>query len=129
MQQTIKHSKQRDAVYENLCSRIDHPTAEEVYFSLKPAMPAISLATVYRNLAQLESENKIIKIGSGGTARYDGNITPHYHVHCLTCGGVSDIFMNDETLNAKAAENYGGIIISHSVMFNGYCSECSKAIG
>ena len=124
-----KHSKQRDAIYQNLCSRTDHPTAEDVYFAIKSEIPAISLATVYRNLAQLEAENKIIKIGSGGTARYDGNVIPHYHVHCLNCSGVSDIFINDETLNLKAAENYSGVIISHSVMFHGYCSECTKAIG
>jgi len=121
-----KHSKQRDAIYENLCARTDHPTAEEVYFSLKSEMPALSLATVYRNLAQLEADSRIIKIGSGGTARYDGNISPHYHVLCLDCGGVFDIFMTDESLSQKAEKHFDGVILTHSVMFQGYCSECNK---
>ena len=124
-----KHSRQRDAVYQNLCMRTDHPTAEDVYMSLKAEMPALSLATVYRNLAMLESENKIIRIGSGGTARYDGNISPHYHVTCLECGGVHDIFMDDDTLCKKAEKHFGGKILSHTVMFTGYCPECSEKVG
>lgn len=121
-----KHSKQRDAIYSNLCSRTDHPTAEEVYFSLKNEMPALSLATVYRNLAQLEADMKILKIGSGGTARYDGNISPHYHVLCLNCSGVFDIFITDKNLNKNAEKHFDGVIINHSVMFQGYCSECKN---
>ncbi len=124
-----KHSKQRDAIYSNLCSRTDHPTAEEVYFSLKNEIPALSLATVYRNLAQLEADMKIIKIGSGGTARYDGNISPHYHVLCLNCGGVFDIFITDKNLNKNAEKHFNGVIVTHSVMFQGYCSECKNHSG
>jgi Fe2+ or Zn2+ uptake regulation protein len=56
----IRHSKQRDAIFDNLCSRYDHPTAEDIYFSLKPKIPALSLATVYRNLSQLVEDGKII---------------------------------------------------------------------
>ena len=100
-----RHSKQRDAILENLCSRYDHPTAEDLYFSLKPDIPALSLATVYRNLSQLETDGKIIRIGSGGTARYDGNISPHYHLSCLKCSGVVDIFLDSDCgLTEKAAK-------------------------
>lgn len=124
-----KHSRQRDAVYQNLCARTDHPTAEDVYMSLKAEMPAISLATVYRNLALLEGENKIIRIGSGGTARYDGNVSPHYHVTCLECGAVDDVFMDDDSLCKKAEKLFKGKILSHTVMFTGYCPLCAEKIG
>ena len=125
-----KHSRQRDAVYQNLCMRTDHPTAEEVYLSLKTEIPALSLATVYRNLSQLEADGKIIRIESGTTKRYDGNINLHYHLTCLDCGGVFDIFLdNDCGLTEKAAGSFDGKIISHSVLFTGYCSSCSKQVG
>ena len=125
-----RHSRQRDAVLVNLCSRYDHPSAEDIYLSLKPDMPAISLATVYRNLAQLETDGKIIRVGSGGTARYDGNISPHYHLSCLKCGSVVDIFMDDDCgICEKAAKIFEGTIISHSVLFTGYCTDCSKKLG
>lgn len=123
----VKHSRQRDAIMENLCSRFDHPTAEDIYFSLKPEMPALSLATVYRNLAQLESDGKILRIESGTTKRFDGNTNLHYHLSCLGCGGVYDVFMdNDCGLCQKATEVFDGKIVSHSVLFTGYCSSCSK---
>ena len=124
-----KHSRQRDAVYQNLCMRTDHPTAEELYLSLKTEIPALSLATVYRNLSMLESENKIIRIGSGGTARYDGNVSPHYHLTCLECGSVHDIFMKESDICKAAAKHFSGKILSHTVMFTGYCPECSEKIG
>ena len=125
-----RHSRQRDAILENLCSRYDHPTAEDLYFSLKPKMPALSLATVYRNLSQLETDGKVIRIGSGGTARYDGNVNLHYHLSCLGCSGVVDIFLDDDCgLTEKAAKSFNGTIISHSVLFTGYCSDCSKQLG
>ncbi len=122
----VKHSRQRDAIMENLCSRFDHPTAEDIYFSLKPEMPALSLATVYRNLAQLESDGKILRIESGTTKRFDGNTNLHYHLSCLGCGGVYDVFMDSDCgLCQKASEVFDGKIVSHSVLFTGYCSSCS----
>lgn len=130
VEKMTRHSRQRDAILANLCSRYDHPSAEDIYLSLKPDMPAISLATVYRNLAQLESDGTIIRIGSGGTARYDGNISPHYHLSCLKCGGVVDVFLDGDCgLCEKAAKVFDGTIISHSVLFTGYCSVCSKQLG
>ncbi len=122
-----RHSKQRDAILENLCKRYDHPTADELYFSLKSSMPALSLATVYRNLAQLENAGKIIRIGSGGTARYDGNTSNHYHLTCLNCGGMFDIFLDDDCgISGKASQAFDGKILSHSILFTGYCSSCNK---
>lgn len=126
----VRHSKQRDAIFDNLCSRYDHPTAEDIYFSLKPSMPALSLATVYRNLSQLEGDGKIIRIESAGTARYDGNINLHYHLSCINCGGVFDVFMdNDCGLCKKASEIFDGKILGHSILFTGYCSACNKQVG
>ena len=126
----ISPSRPRIAILGYIREHCTHPTAEEIYLSLKPEMPAISLATVYRNLAQLETDGRIIRVGSGGTARYDGNISPHYHLSCLKCGGVVDIFMDDDCgICEKAAKIFEGTIISHSVLFTGYCSDCSKKLG
>ena len=126
----LKYSRQREAIKTFLVGRYDHPTAEDLYFSLKPKIPALSLATVYRNLSQLETDGKVIRIGSGGTARYDGNVSPHYHLSCLKCSGVVDIFLDDDCgLTEKASQTFDGTIISHSVLFTGYCSDCSKQLG
>ncbi len=123
------YSRQREVILETLRENAVHPTAEELFALVREKIPNISLATVYRNLSMLESENKIIRIGSGGTARYDGNVSPHYHVTCLECGGVHDIFMDDDSLCKKAKKHFSGKILSHTVMFTGYCPECSEKIG
>lgn len=123
-----KHSRQRDAVYDNLCLRKDHPTAEDIYFSLKPILPALSLATVYRNLAMLEDDGRIIRIGSGGTARYDADLSEHQHLLCEECGKVYDIMMKCDGITEKAAEIFAGRINSYSVLYKGICSECLNGI-
>ena len=70
---TVKHSKQREAILSELRSRKDHPTAEDLYFTLKAEMPNLSLGTVYRNLNMLASDGVILKISFEGADRYDGN--------------------------------------------------------
>ncbi|MBA3805819.1 MAG: transcriptional repressor, partial [Acidobacteria bacterium] len=44
---------QRAAVYHYLSEVTHHPTAEEVFLAVKPKLPRISLATVYKNLEAL----------------------------------------------------------------------------
>lgn len=104
--------------------RKDHPTAEVIYLSLKPLLPALSLATVYRNLAMLEDEGRIMRIGSGGTARYDADMSEHQHLLCEKCGKVFDIMMICDGITEKAAELFDGKINSYSVLYKGFCSEC-----
>ncbi|MCQ2463497.1 MAG: transcriptional repressor [Clostridia bacterium] len=121
-----RHSRQRDAVYENLCSRFDHPTAEDIYLSLKKEIPDISLATVYRNLALLENEGKIARISCDGTARYDANFSLHAHFVCKICGRVTDIESSGQNLIAEYSEKFEGTIMSQSLIFGGICPECKK---
>lgn len=121
----IKHSRQRDAVYENLLSRKDHPTAEEVFFELKKTNPSISLATVYRNLSFLKENGSIIGI-PGEVERFDADISPHCHLVCFRCGGVSDIYLGDlHELDEAAEKKSGEKILSHSVCFRGLCTKCA----
>ena len=58
-----KHSRKRDAILECLRCTTSHPTAEWVYTQLKPTIPDLSLATVYRNLAMFKDEGTIDSVG------------------------------------------------------------------
>ena len=44
-----KYSRQRELILNSLRNRTDHPTADVLYKDLKNDMPAIGIATVYRN--------------------------------------------------------------------------------
>lgn len=75
---TTRHSPKREAILECLRSTTCHPSAEWVYSQLKPRIPDLSLATVYRNLARFRAEGAVQVIGCvDGEDRYDGNTAPH----------------------------------------------------
>lgn len=120
-----KHSRQRDAILDELRSRYDHPTAEELYLSLKQKMPNLSLGTVYRNLNMLAGDGVILRISFEGADRFDGNKELHYHFQCVNCGRVTDIDMPTfDEINQTAQKYSGGIIQTHELIFSGICEKC-----
>lgn len=124
----VKHSKQRDAILKELRSRKDHPTAEDLYLTLKTEMPNLSLGTVYRNLNMLASDGVILKISFEGADRYDGNRDLHYHFRCVECGMVSDVDVPPfDDINSKAQAYAKGRIDTHELIFCGVCNECLDA--
>ncbi|MFR8974792.1 MAG: transcriptional repressor, partial [Eubacteriales bacterium] len=44
----MNFSKQRESILNYLRNTKEHPTAERIYADLKPSLPNLSLATVYR---------------------------------------------------------------------------------
>ena len=50
---TLKYTRQREAILENIKHRTDHPTADDVYQDVSKTFPNISLGTVYRNLPKV----------------------------------------------------------------------------
>ena len=87
---TLKYSRQRESIKENLMHRRDHPTADMIYTDIRKIYPNISLGTVYRNLALLSDLGEIRKLTvDGGADRFDGNISPHNHFTCRRCSAGS----------------------------------------
>lgn len=122
----IKYSHQREAILNNLKSRKDHPTAEMVYNDIKPEIPNISLATVYRNLNQLASAGIIARLCCNGkTDHFDATIMPHYHFLCKCCGAIKDIEMPASSALIKEASKYSEFSIEDAtVLFSGVCDLC-----
>lgn len=122
-----RYSAQREAVLKELSSRYDHPTAEDIYFSVKKEISNISLATIYRNLTFLSDNGKAIRFNVNGTDRFDATVETHYHFVCNKCGKVSDIEEIETTQMLKNAEKkIGGKITSHSLTFFGICKNCAE---
>ena len=131
MAAVLKHSKQREAIITMLRSRYDHPTAEQLYADLKKDYPKISLGTVYRNLALLESMGEIMKVSSSGESdRFDGNADNHYHFECTECKCVFDVDMPVCTELEKTAEKaLNAKVFGHSLVFYGVCENCRSILG
>ncbi len=122
----VKYSRQRELIISYLHGTTAHPTAEAIFRHVREQCPSISLGTVYRNLNQLEQLGTIRRITCGdGCEHFDGNVTPHYHLHCRSCGSVSDLSMPVLTdLNLLAAPYCDGTIEAHSMIFHGLCRNC-----
>jgi len=87
-----RYTRQRAAVYQFLHSTTEHPTAEEVFSTVRQTIPSISLATVYKALEALVDAGVAAKLSStDGPARYDCRMDSHYHVRCLQTGRIHDL--------------------------------------
>lgn len=125
----LKTSKQRQAILQELCSRCDHPTADQIYFKLKDQYPSLSLATVYRNLRQLEENGIVVRIPCPEADRFDGKTKEHCHMTCLKCSDVIDLEIENDAQIDTMPNAFGGKITGHTLMYFGYCEKCLKESG
>lgn len=124
---TLKYSRQRQAVWDFIRERHDHPTASTVYEGVRQIYPNISLGTVYRNLMLLKDMGKLSSIEIGDNAiHFDPNISDHEHFVCRRCGSLIDLDTYD--LNAVRAKlgsvAAGREIETYSTIYYGICRNC-----
>ena len=118
------YSKQREAIKKALMESHSHPTAKQIYEKVRKELPNISLGTVYRNLAALSTEGDILSFAVGdGFEHFDGDISPHLHLHCRKCGATHDVPIKSDVV-AKAAKENGFLADSEVYVVYGICSHC-----
>ena len=122
----MRLTSQRQVIFEELKKVKSHPTANDVYDMVRKRLPRIGLGTVYRNLNLLAELGIIRRLEVGGEQnRFDGDISPHYHIRCIKCNRVDDIFIKmDRGLEKSAASCCDYKILDHHVQFSGICSRC-----
>jgi Fur family peroxide stress response transcriptional regulator len=85
-------TRQRAAVFDYLRSVESHPTADQVFNAVRPQIPKLSLATVYKALEALVDAGLAAKLTDlEGRAHYDGRSDAHYHFRCEKTGEVHDL--------------------------------------
>lgn len=109
-------------VLENNSQR--HFSAEELYQVLLERGSAVSIATVYRVLAQFEAVGLVIR------HQFDSNTSffelskhgHHDHIVCVNCGKIIE-FNNDdiERLQQEIAEKHGLNLVTHTLCMFGTC--------
>ncbi|MFZ4576219.1 MAG: Fur family transcriptional regulator, partial [Phycisphaerales bacterium] len=83
----VRSTRQRELVFGELASTKSHPTAEELYESVRTLDGGISLATVYNTLETLQESGLCRRLPSeAGPARYDADMSEH--VHMTTSNGT-----------------------------------------
>ena len=113
----------------NVCAARPAIPAEWVYNQLKPTIPDLSLATVYRNLAMFKAEGTIDSVGVyNGLERFDFRTDPHAHFICRVCGAVSDINWLElpaDTLQ-EVEQQTGASVETCRIAVSGVCAACMK---
>jgi Fe2+ or Zn2+ uptake regulation protein len=119
---------QRYAVLEYLYKNHTHPTAEEIYHSLKKNFSIISQATIYNTLEFLKNYGLIQEITiEKGRSHFDYEVEPHHHFLCRRCDHIYDIDVKGCPLAGKKTVD-GHKIEELRPYIIGICSECLKKI-
>jgi Fur family transcriptional regulator, peroxide stress response regulator len=120
---------QRLAIYRALVASLDHPGPEALYDRVKPSMPSLSLATIYKTLETLVRLGVAAELpAAGDTKRYDGQMGPHHHQVCDRCHTIEDLY--DAALDVplpRASRGFRPRTVSVSV--HGLCRRCQSVAG
>jgi Fur family peroxide stress response transcriptional regulator len=119
----FRFTPQRQAVYDVLLAKRDHPTAEQVFLRSKEQMPDISLATVYNCLDALVQCGLVRQLAlDRGGARFCPNMHEHCHFYCDQCESVFDI---DLPTAAGLALPRGFKAERYDIAIHGRCPACA----
>ncbi|MGA7158675.1 MAG: transcriptional repressor [Acidobacteriaceae bacterium] len=120
---------QRQVLYEVMQTMPGHPSPEEVYARLKKFIPAISLATVYKNI-HLFVERGVLKEVSmhHGSLRVELNGHLHHHMVCSQCKAITDIAEKDLGVLPALQHLPGGFQVErYAIDVIGICASCQGA--
>jgi Fur family transcriptional regulator, peroxide stress response regulator len=121
----LRVTPQRFAVYANLLSRCDHPTADDILHDLNQDAPTSSQATVYSSLQALRDVNLIREVLlEEGVCRYDANVAPHHHFRCKACGTIEDIPWQQIGSVDLTRLNSTWQVDGYEVTVHGLCDRC-----
>ena len=117
---------QREAVFQVIKEREDHPTASEIFEAARQRLPGISYATVYNSLRYLKEAGLVLEISFGDSAsRYDRETGRHDHAICNGCGKLVDFDLPDsDKLMQAAARKSRFQAESVHLTLRGLCPEC-----
>lgn len=119
-------TKQRELILDAVMQSTTHPTADELFQTIRPKLPTISLATVYRNLNLLAKDGRIRKISMPDMPdRFDWRMTVHDHLLCTKCHRVFD-FTLPQPLDDQIASVSGMQVESYSLVARGLCPTCRQ---
>jgi len=99
-----KLTPQREAVFQVIREREDHPTASDIFAAARQRLPGISYATVYNSLRYLKEAGLVHEINFGDSAsRYDRETERHDHAICSCCGKLVDFDLPQTAALMRAA--------------------------
>jgi Fur family peroxide stress response transcriptional regulator len=116
---------QRRVILAELVGRQDHPTADDIYDSVRERLPGLSRTTVYRvldTLVQVGAARKVFH--PDAVVRFDPICERHHHLVCEHCRRLFDLEASQVEGVPFPRTRSGFRIRDYSIIFTGTCKEC-----
>lgn len=117
-------TRQRSAI-RSVIERAQRPLSpQEVLQAAQTEVPALGLATVYRNLKLLVDAQEIIPVSlPGDSPRYEAaRLAHHHHFQCTACQRVFDVHGCPGNLARLAPAGFS--VEHHELTLYGRCAAC-----
>jgi Fur family peroxide stress response transcriptional regulator len=126
-ERNLAMTHQRLVIYRELMQMTDHPNPEQVFERVRPELPSISLATVYKTLHVFMEAGIVQEVSPHhGSIRIEPNSTRHHHFICLRCHSITDLAPSELNVSALTDSVPEGFRIEHiSTELRGICRQCA----
>jgi len=127
----LKFTIQREVILETLYNSDEHLTPEALHKKIQELYPDLKtgIATIYRTLSLLESEDIVTSLSFGAQGKkYELGAKEHHdHMICTECGAITE-FVDEEIEKRQRAiaDQFGFLMTDHSMQIYGICAECQK---
>ncbi len=125
----MRDTQQRDAIRKALLKAGRPLSIHEVFELAKKEVAGLGIATVYRNLKNLQNEGWIVPVDLPGQPSRWGK-TPgdhHHHFLCRTCDRLLEIHACPQNLSHLLPDGY--TLEEHDILFRGQCDACAGNTG
>ena len=124
----LRVTPQRTAIYRNLVKAKNHPSADELFQSVRQEFPNISYDTINRTLLTFLRVGLINLVeGHSTPRRFDPDLSNHHHFHYQQCGRIIDFLNSDyDDLEIPGFLRKKFDVVSSRVVLKGICRKCSQ---
>ena len=118
-------------VHDPLEQDATHPTAEDLYDTLRRDHPSLSLSTVYQTLDAFIRSGLCRRVsGPGNRLRVDGTPQDHEHAVCHLCGAIFDVNREHVQLQSPPGHLSNGLMVMGiRFEYEVICAACQEAPG
>lgn len=124
-----RSTRQRSAIRSVIDAAGRPLSPQEVLETAQAEVPALGIATVYRNLKMLVDEGAIAIVTlPGDNPRYESaEHAHHHHFQCTLCKRVFDVHACPGNLAQLAPKGF--TVEHHELTLYGRCEECARSRG
>lgn len=118
---------QRECIFRAVLESKGHPSPERIYERVKSRVPAISLATVYKNIHKFLEAGLLREVSvHHGALLVESNLDEHHHLVCVRCKAILDLEQDAVApVHLRRRPPAGFRILRTRVEIQGLCPGCA----